>query len=251
VATNALTHRLEQTALGLGADLFGIADLEGVRDFVADQGGPALAAFPRALSVGVVLPHAIVDQLPHRDQRQVAIDYLHHAYDVINLRLDQIASGLGSLLQRQGHRAHPVPASRTVDRERLCGAFSHKLAAHLAGLGWIGKSCLLVTPQHGPRVRWATVLTDAPVPATGTPLEPRCGDCDRCVAACPAQAFTGRTFAPEEPRALRFDARKCDEYFQSMIAIDPATAACGLCLHGCPHGQRASARLRARGLTAT
>ncbi len=240
----ALTQSLEESAAALGADLFGIADLEGVRDFVTGQGGPELAAFPRALSVGLVLPHAIVDRLPRRDQRAVAIDYLHHAYDVINARLDLITSGLGSLLQRLGHRALPIPASRKVDNEHLFGVFSHKLAAHLAGLGWIGKSCLLVTPQHGPRVRWATVLTDAPVPATGAPLDPRCGDCDRCVEVCPAQAFTGRMFSPDEPRASRYDARKCHEYLESMRRIDPATAACGLCLHGCPHGQAASLRLR-------
>ena len=128
----------------------------------------------------------------------------------------------------------------------ICAAFSHKLAAHLAGLGWIGKSSLLVTPEHGTRVRWASVLTNAPVAATGTPLDERCGDCNRCVAACPVQAFTGRPFAPEEPRAVRFDALKCHEYFESLRRVDPATAACGLCLHGCPHGQRASTRLRAR-----
>ena len=236
---------MEQAALGLGADLFGIADLEGARAFVADQGGAEVATYPRALAVGVVLPHAIVDRLPRRDQRQVAIDYLHHAYDVVNGRLDLIASGLGSVLQRMGHRALPIPASRRVDDDRLCGEFSHKLAAHLAGLGWIGKSCLLVTPQHGPRVRWATILTDAPVPAAGAPMEPRCGNCDRCVVACPAQAFTGRGFIAEEPRAVRFDARKCDEQFRAMTRNDPATAACGLCLYSCPYGQRASARLGA------
>ena len=240
----SLSRVLARKAAGLGADLFGIADLTGVRAFVAGQGGPHLAEYPRAVCIGVVLPHAIVDRLPMRAEPAVAIDYLHHAYDVINLRLDQAASGLGSLLQRRGHRALPVPASRKVDDERLCGAFSHKLAAHLAGLGWIGKSCLLVTPDHGPRVRWATVLTDAPVPATGAPLEERCGACDRCVQACPVQAFSGRSFSPEEPRAARFDAMKCHQYFESMRRIDPATAACGLCLHGCPHGQRAAARLR-------
>ncbi len=65
--------------------------------------------------------------------RQVAINYLHHAYDVINARLDLFAAGLGSLLQRLGHRALSIPASRMVDGERICAAFSHKLAAHKHG----------------------------------------------------------------------------------------------------------------------
>ncbi len=37
----------------------------------------------------------------------------------------------------------------------------------MAGLGRIGKSCLLITPEAGPRVHWATVLTDAPMQVTG------------------------------------------------------------------------------------
>jgi hypothetical protein len=61
---------------------------------------------------------------------------------------------------------------------------AHKLAAHLAGLGWIGKSCLLLTEQFGPRVRFVSVLTDAPLEA-GSPLDKPCGKCQVCIDACP------------------------------------------------------------------
>jgi epoxyqueuosine reductase QueG len=117
------------------------------------------------------------------------------------------------------------------------------MAAHLAGLGWIGKSCLLVTPEFGPRVRWATVLTDAPLRPTGEPIAPRCGDCMECVRVCPVTAFTGRTFHAEEPRAARYDAHKCDCYFQQMAAEGADPAVCGLCLYVCPNGRRAAASL--------
>ena len=236
------SRRLQRAAQALGVDFFGIADLTGVA-WVTEQGGPGLAAYPRALAVGLALPHAIVDQLPRRDQRAVAVQYRTHAYDVINQRLDLITSHLGGMLQRLGHAAFPVPASERVDDERICAVFSHKLAAHLAGLGWIGKSCLLVTPEQGPRVRWATVLTDAPLPAAAGPMAGRCGSCDRCVSACPVGAFTGRPFAAGEARSLRFDASACDAYFKAMAQADPRTAVCGMCLYACPHGQRASARL--------
>ncbi|MCK9565162.1 MAG: hypothetical protein M0Q43_03825 [Methanothrix sp.] len=69
--------------------------------------------------------------------------------------------------------------------ERVAVVFSHKLAAHMAGLGWIGKSCLLITPEAGPRVRWASVLTDAPMKATGYAMAERCGECRKCVDVCP------------------------------------------------------------------
>ena len=35
-----------------------------------------------------------------------------------------------------------------------------KVAAMLAGLGWIGHNTLVITPEYGPRVRWVGVLTD-------------------------------------------------------------------------------------------
>ncbi len=103
----------------------------------------------------------------------------------MNQALDLIALRVANMLQRAGYGAFPVPASKRTDDEHICGVFSQKLAAHLAGLGWIGKSCLLVTPDHGPRVRWVTVLTDTPLKPTGFPMEPRCGKCTACVDICP------------------------------------------------------------------
>jgi epoxyqueuosine reductase QueG len=164
------------------------------------------------------------------------VQYRHHCYDVINLRLDQITSRLSSLLQDEGNQAFPVPASKSIDDERLCGIFSHKMAAHLAGLGWIGKNCLLVTPEHGPRVRWATVLTDAPLEITGEPMQERCGTCDECVEICPVNAFTGKAFRADEPREARYDAHKCDNYFTRMWEKE-TLAVCGMCLYVCPQGR--------------
>lgn len=230
---------LRAWALAAGADYCGVADLAPARKAVLEQGGAAVAAFPRAVALGVALPNAVVDQLPRRHERAVAVNYRTHAYDVINARLDQMASHLGSLLQNRGHRALPLPAAERADDGRICAAFSHKLAAHLAGLGWIGKSCLLITPGHGPRVRWVTVLTDAPLPATGRAQPEKCGDCSACVDACPQRAFTGRPFRPQEPRAARYAAEKCDRFFTAMRKRSPWFV-CGMCLWACPYGRNHS-----------
>jgi epoxyqueuosine reductase QueG len=232
-----LSQRIKELAETWGADFYGVADLSPAHDAILGQGGPVIAAYPRAISVGIVLVHAIVDQLPHRANRAVAMNYRHHNYEVINQRLDLLVSRVSSLLQREGHQALPIPAAKRVDNERICAVFSHKLAAHLAGLGWIGKSCLLVTPQEGPRVRWATILTDAPLPATGEPMEERCGNCMRCVEICPVQAFTGEAFHASDPREKRYDAGKCSRYFAAMKEADAELAVCGLCLYVCPHGK--------------
>jgi epoxyqueuosine reductase QueG len=227
--------RLREQALTLGADYVGLADLAPAQGLVRELGGQMMAQFPRAVSIGVRMPSAIVDQLPRRDDRMVNLTYRSHGYEIINFRLDQIASRLASTLQQEGHRAFPVRASQTVDDDAHYGAFSHKLAAHLAGLGWIGKSCLLVTPEVGPRVRWASILTDAPL-VTGQPLEERCGECTECVDACPASAFTGRNFVPEEPREARFDVHRCHAY-QHRDEDQVGVKLCGMCVYACPYGR--------------
>ena len=233
-----LENQLHDSAMAWGADYFGIADLTPARDAILEQGGTEIAQYPRSISVGIALFHTIVNQLFRRPDRAVAVSYRSHCYDVINLRLDQIISRITSTLQRGGHGAFPIPAAKRVDDDRICAIFSHKLSAHLAGLGWIGKNCLLITPDMGPRVRWATVLTDAPLAPTGRPIVERCGDCHECLDICPVGGFTGQPFLAEEPRAARFDAGKCDRYFSKMKEKDAETAVCGLCLYTCPYGRQ-------------
>ena len=231
-----LDQRVRRGARAWGADFVGVADLTPARALVEEQGGPMLAQFPRAVSVGVVMPYAIVDQLPRHRDRAVAMAYRSHSYHILNARLDGIASQLASLLQRADYQAFPVAASQVIDEERLYGLFSHKLAAHLAGLGWIGKSCMLITPEHGPRVRWASILTDAPL-VTGEPMAERCKTCEACVRGCPAQAFTGRNFRDDEPREARFDVTRCQAY-QGLRDETSQVRACGMCVFTCPFGRR-------------
>ncbi len=174
-------EKLEEFARELGADFFGVADISPAEDFIRDQGGEEVASYPKAVSIGITLMDTIIDQLPNRFEKSVAVNYLHHTYDIINLRLDLISSLISSKLQNEGYKSLPIPASERYDDERICAVFSHKLAANMAGIGWIGKSCLLITPEAGPRVRWTTILTRAPLNPTGKPIKNECGECTECV----------------------------------------------------------------------
>lgn len=224
---------IRELALDEGADFYGVADLAPARDFIQDQGGDEVASYPLAISLGIRIMDSIVDQLPNRQERPVAVNYRHHGYDIINRRLDLLASRLGSLIQKEGYRALPIPASERYDDQHICAVLSHKLAAHLAGHGWIGKSCLLITPKVGPRVRWTTILTDAPLTITGKMMDEHCGDCTECVDICPVSAFTGTPFHPEDPREVRYHAEKCEKY----LGEGEEWAVCGLCVYICPHGR--------------
>jgi epoxyqueuosine reductase len=231
-----LQRKLERQARVMGARFFGVADLIVAQEAIVAQGGEFLAAYPRALSVGIALSDGIVDQLPRHKEVAVARTY-DRLYDTVNWSLDRIALRLSVTLNERGFQTFLIPASDRVNSENLLGLFSHKLAARLAGLGWIGPSCLLVTPEVGPRVRWVTVLTNAPL-ETGGSLSDRCGDCQRCVEACPAQAFTGRPFDPDEPREARFDVRRCQEYRIHLRDEISGVRTCGMCVYVCPYGRK-------------
>ena len=107
------------------------------------------------------------------------------------------------------------------------------ILANLAGLGWIGKSCLLITPDHGSRVRLATVLTNAPL-VSGQRMDIDCGVCDACVRICPVMAFTGVYFNPSEPREVRFNAYLCYSYMAKRAGPFGEEGLCGLCVYICP-----------------
>ncbi len=232
-----LNQQLRNLASINGVDYFGIADLSQAYAAILEQGGSFMASFPFSISIGISLLNPIVELLPQRNEKAVRVSYRHHAYDIVNLRLDIAASIISGHLQQSGFRALPIPSSKRVDNERICASFSHKLGANLAGLGWIGKSCLFITPERGPRVRWATILTDAPLESTGEMRQEQCRDCRECIDICPTQAITGRPFRANEPREARYDARKCDRYFDSLEEKNEI-AVCGLCLYVCPYGRK-------------
>ena len=231
---SSLNIELERTAKELGADLFGVADLTVAHDFICKQGGEHLRRFPRAISIGFRLLNAVVDEL-HRHEDPAAIFTYRGLYNSVNSRLDHITLLLAKRIQEKGYQAYPIPASQTINIDKNIAVISNKLPANLAGLGWIGKSCLLITPSYGPRVRFATVLTDAPL-EPGTPIDAKCNDCTECVNICPVKAFTGVPFRPSEPREARFKSHLCRSYTKRREE-KLGEGICGLCVYICPYGR--------------
>jgi epoxyqueuosine reductase QueG len=225
---------LKQFVQDCDIDFFGVADLTPVQQYILTQNGEHLASFPRAIALGIRLPDAVVDEL-HRHEDLSAILPYRGIYNSVNNSLDNVALHVAQKLQIAGFKGYPIPASFPFDHTTLTGAFSHKLAAHLAGLGWISTNCMLITPEYGPRVRWATILTDAPF-GIGQPIANQCGDCRACVDICPVNAYTGVPFNASEPREVRFDAEKCMEYFKQR-AKRVGEMICGLCVYICPYGK--------------
>lgn len=235
---SSLNEELKIYSESLGVDLFGVADLSLAEEYVSKQGGKHVGQFPRAISLGIRLIDDVLDQLQNHNDI-VAIASYRGVYDATNQALDRAILMVGKKVQQSGYRAYPVSASSMLNNENREAVFSHKVAANLAGLGWIGKNCLLITPEFGPRLRLASVLTDAPL-ETGSSIPNRCGICTKCTDICPSKAIKGVTFSADDSRDIRLDAGKCDDYTSARMNKF-GNANCGLCVHICPFGLKHSA----------
>jgi epoxyqueuosine reductase len=226
-----LTPELAFLAEQLGADLFGVADLRPAREFMFHQGGEGLEAFTHGIAIGIGVSYTVVDRIAPELPADHSV-YGHHLYRVVSPAVDSIAWHLARRIQERGYSALPIPVSQYRAPGERSAVFSHKLAGHLAGLGWIGKNCLLITPQFGPRVRLASVLTDCPL-RPGQRLDDRCGECQECVDACPVHALTGVEFRDEEGLEARLRAEVCGAYRDGKGNLRSGHV-CGLCLAVCP-----------------
>jgi epoxyqueuosine reductase len=109
-------------------------------------------------------------------------------------------------------------------------ALVDRAAAHRAGLGWYGKNANVLVPGLGSWVVLGSVLTDAPLPPTGEPVEDGCGSCRRCLDGCP----TGAIVAPGV-----VDAGRCLAWLVQAEGVFPVEhrAALGDRLYGCDECQ--------------
>lgn len=216
-------RKLKEAAGRLGFDLFGAADLPDLKELAPDLSPGTTAKLRTGVALGVFLSNGVLEDLDDHPTRL----YLHH-YRQVNYCLDRNALELARRIERWGARAVPVAASQTIDWTAQRGHLSHKEVARRAGLGWIGRNNLLVTPERGSRVRLVTVLTDLPL-ETGRPLKAACGDCRKCRKSCPAGAIGE---SPED-----FGHRRCYEQLKVFKnSLNLGHFICGVCVKACGGG---------------
>ncbi len=211
---------LEELCRNRGAVGFGVCRLAGIKtdDFLLPE--KTIRELPNAISVALHLSPAVLGTLEEHPNQL----YEHH-YRQVNFALDRLALDLATPIQSLGAQALPIAASQLVDWQNQRGHLSHKRVAVGAGLGWLGRNNLLVTPRFGAQVRLVTVLTDLAL-EPDHPTENGCGSCRACIAACPARAIgeTAAEFKHHDCFALLKE-------FQSKRYVSQYV--CGLCVKAC------------------
>lgn len=222
-------ENLEQALRAAGATKVGFADLCGLPAH-ARQGLPA------GIAIAVNLRPEIIVGIGSGPTTEY-----HEEYKRANTLLAHLATEAGSILRDAGYRAvfgRPTVSGAELG-EGLGTPLPHKTVATRAGLGWVGKCALLVTPEYGSAIRLVSVLTDAPL----SPAEPidssHCSQCRACVEACPAHAVTGENWSAGKPREMILDAALCRSTARDLAAaggIDETI--CGVCIAACPFTRR-------------
>lgn len=229
-----LTSEFKKFCRANGADLAGIADLEPFRGGLPVVPQNLLEPYLFAISIGIHLKNDIINGIVDCPTPEYADHYRN-----VNSKLDNITSAIVKWIALKGFIAEAVPASHIADEDNLMGNISHKAVARMAGIGWQGKSLLIISPKYGPRIRLATVLTNIPLLAD-KPLKNRCGRCMECVKACPASAIKNvNTESHYTSRGEAIYLEKCHakvREFKAMQGIDARI--CGVCVKICPFGRK-------------
>jgi len=144
------------------------------------------------------------------------------------------------------------PGKATEWRRFVNSRLPEKRLALAAGLGAIGRNCLLLLPRPGSAIVLGILLVPpsfrlepAGEPSLGSPGEPElcadCADCGLCVAACPTGALRGDG---------SLDRELCLQHWSSVPGpLPPAVeAAWGDRLYGCDACQEACPRFRPEAL---
>jgi epoxyqueuosine reductase len=182
----------------------------------------ALRVDPRGLLTGARTVIALAAAYPHRRGEAGADSIARYAvgddyHEVLREQLRSLAAFVSA------EAGSEVAARPAVDSAPLL----ERAVAVEAGLGWLGKSAMVLHPMTGSYTLLAELVVDIDIEPDRGEHPDRCGRCTRCIDLCP----TGAIVAP-----YQVDARRCISYLTiELRGPIPRSlrAAVGLHLFGC------------------
>ncbi len=212
------TKRLKAFIKRANIDIIGVADMSKLEDLplgIPLDVSHFITKFPYAIVLGA--------QLGKIGKKAKG--------DKVALFLEKVALGLWDYINEERYHALTIHTDDEFDPVHRIGLMSLKVLAKTAGLGWQGRSLLIVSPEFGPLHRLIAVLTDMPL-IPDDPIASLCGDCSLCVDYCPPKSLT----------LVRFDDRPETREQVLNIATCKGDEACLVCLQVCPWARKQRAQ---------
>lgn len=229
-----MLDKIRDYVIGMGANLVGFADLSTL---------PAINRLnmPNGIAIAIAIDPAKAALM----LKEPTMEY-YNEYESLNAKLDKIGLQLQSYLSEQGYTAFAQTvdfvkkqrAKLEPDNASAKALMPHKTIATLSGLGWIGKSTLLITDAYGSAVRLTSVLTDAPLPVKDSTYNCCCGSCNICSESCPGNVIKNNEWTIDSDRDELIDFYACRKtVVERGFKLGVDHAACGICMAVCPYTQ--------------
>lgn len=152
------------------------------------------------------------------DKKEIQTDEFH----LTEIKTDEIADYISSYISSSGFTSFSQSEESLYkvgdyDKNRQATSLPHKTIAALGGLGWFGKSNLLITPDFGSAISMCTVLTNAPLESENySPSESLCKNCTICIDVCDSKSLKGKIWKNGITRDEIIDVQECKPCLKCM-----------------------------------
>ena len=189
------------------------------------------------ISIALAYPSRIPNPIPQdRDNRRGMFARASWGTDYHHVLQDRLQKLIAFIKER----ATTATFKPMVDTGELIDV----VTAQRAGLGFIGRNGLLITKEYGSYVYLGEIITDIEF-EPDTPMENGCGDCYRCIQACPPSALLGDG---------RLNGKRCLSYQTQTKGYMPeeyrrkithVIYGCDICQIVCPYNQGIDSHIHA------
>ena len=208
--------------------------------------------------VSLAMNYAPAQTMPETEYQLAAYAYGQDYHDVMKAKLRQLAALIANKFEGESdsevdendgdstaittpktNETNPEPAGEIrvfVDTAPVL----ERYWAQRAGLGWIGKNHQLIIPRAGSMFFLGEIFLPYEFDSYDSPMPSRCGNCRRCIEACPTCAITDE---------WGFDSEKCLSYqlienrgelsVQAKQSMGTTIYGCDRCQTACPWNKSA------------